>query len=63
MAEIFLVSILVSLVKLIGYAQIHIGVSFWALAAYVILDIYITRHIHISEIWMLRNRIYEDDRN
>jgi len=63
MAEIFLVSILVSLIKLIGYAQIHIGVSFWALIAYVVLDIYITRHIHISEIWMLRNRIYEDDRN
>ena len=57
MAEIFLVSILVSLIKLIGYAQIHIGVSFWALIAYVVLDIYITRHIHISEIWMLRNRM------
>jgi paraquat-inducible protein A len=60
MPEIFLVSILVSLVKLIGYAQIHIGVSFWALIMYVILDLYTTKHIHISEIWMLRNRIYND---
>jgi len=59
MAEIFLVSILVALVKLIGYAQIHMGVSFWALVAYVIFDIYITRSIKISEIWMLRNRIYQ----
>jgi len=59
MAEIFLVSILVALVKLIGYAQIHMGVSFWALIAYVMLDIYITRTIKLSEIWMLRNRIYK----
>jgi len=59
MAEIFLVSILVALVKLIGYAQIHMGVSFWALIAYVILDIYITKSIKISEIWMLRNRVYD----
>jgi len=58
MAEIFLVSILVALVKLIGYAQIHMGVSFWALIAYVIFDIYITRSIKISEIWMLRSRVY-----
>jgi len=60
MADIFLVSILVSLVKLIGYAQIHIGVAFWTLFVYVVLDIYITTHIHISEIWMLRSRVYED---
>jgi len=59
MAEIFLVSILVALVKLIGYAQIHMGVSFWALIIYVLLDIYITRTIKLSEIWMLRNRIYK----
>ena len=60
MAEIFLVSILVALVKLIGYAQIHMGVAFWALVIYVILDIYLTSTIRISEIWMFRDRIYHD---
>jgi paraquat-inducible protein A len=59
MLEIFLVSILVSLVKLIGYAQIHIGISFWTLIVYVILDIYITRTIKLSEIWLLRDRVYK----
>jgi len=31
MSDIFLISVLVALVKLIGYAQIHMGVAFWAL--------------------------------
>jgi len=59
MSEIFLVSILVALVKLIGYAQIHIGVSFWALMGFVMIDIYLSRNIQLSEIWMLRRRLYE----
>lgn len=59
MSDIFLISILVALVKLIGYAQIHMGTAFWALILYVLIDLYITRTIHVSEIWMLRRRIYE----
>jgi len=57
MADIFFISILVALVKLIAFGQIHIGASFWALMAFVAIDIYITKNIHVSEIWMLRNRI------
>jgi len=60
MSDIFLISILVALVKLIGYAQIHMGVAFWALVIFVLIDLYITKYIHLSEIWMLRKRIYED---
>jgi len=58
MTEIFLISIFVALVKLIGYAQIHMGTSFWALVAFVLIDIYLGRNIHIAEIWMLRKRLY-----
>jgi paraquat-inducible protein A len=58
MSDIFLISILVALVKLIGYAQIHMGVAFWALIVYVCIDIYLTKHIHLSEMWMLRKQIY-----
>ncbi len=58
MSDIFLISILVALVKLIGYVQIHIGIAFWALMIFVLLDLYVTRTIHISEIWMLRKRVY-----
>ena len=58
MNDIFLISILVALVKLIGYAQIHMGIAFWALVVFVLLDIYMTRYIHLNEIWMLRKQIF-----
>jgi paraquat-inducible protein A len=60
MSDIFLISILVALVKLIGYAQIHMGTAFWALILFVLLDLYITKRIHVSEIWMLRKHIFEE---
>jgi len=58
MSDIFLISILVALVKLIGYAQIHMGISFWTLILFVLIDLYITKKIHVSEIWMLRKRVF-----
>ena len=56
MTDIFLISILVALVKLIGYAQIHMGIAFWALMIFVMIDLYIVKRIHLSELWMLRKR-------
>ena len=63
MSDIFLISILVALVKLIGYAQIHMGIAFWALMVFVLLDLYITKTIHVSEMWMLRKRVYLEEDN
>ncbi len=64
MADIFFISLLVALVKLIAFGQIHIGISFWALMVFVMIDIYITKSIHLSEIWMLRKRIlFNKDKN
>jgi len=60
MADIFFISILVALVKLISFGQIHIGVSFWTLMIFVMIDIYITKSIHLSEIWMIRDKIWEE---
>ncbi len=60
MSDIFLISILVALVKLIGYAQINMGIAFWALIIFVLLDLYITKMIHVSEVWMLRKHIFEE---
>jgi len=57
MTDIFLISILIALVKLIGYAQIQMGISFWALMIFVLIDLYIVKRIQLSEIWMLRKRI------
>jgi len=47
----------VALVKLIGYAQIQMGIAFWALMVFVLIDLYIVKRIHLSEIWMLRKRM------
>jgi len=57
MADIFFISLLVALVKLVAFGQIHIGISFWALMVFVLIDVYITKSIRLSEIWMLRKRI------
>ncbi len=58
MSDIFLISILVSLVKLMGMLEIHIGISFWTLTLFVIIDIYMTRSIHIGELWKIKEEIY-----
>jgi len=61
MTDIFLISILVALVKLIGYAQIHIGIAFWALMIFVLIDLYLVKRIHLFDIWMLRKKIQFDE--
>ena len=58
MTEIFLVSVFVSLIKLIGYAQIHFGLSLWALVAFVGFDLYLTKSISIDELWYAKKRIF-----
>ncbi len=58
MSDIFLVSILVAMVKLLGMAQIHFGVSFWALIFFVVIDIYMTKTIQLGELWKLRKQVY-----
>ena len=59
MTEIFLISIFVALVKLIGYAQIHFGLSLWALITFVAFDLYLSKSISIDELWRAKKRIYE----
>jgi len=61
MTDIFLVSILVSLVKLIGYAQIHIGIAFWSLLVFVLIDVYVVKRVHLSETWLQRKHILLDE--
>jgi paraquat-inducible protein A len=59
MVEIFLISILVAMVKLIGYAEIHFGISFWALVLFVLTDLYLTKSISLIALWGLKERVYE----
>jgi len=58
MADIFFISLLVALVKLIAFGQIHIGISFWALMLFVMVDIYISKSIHLSELWYIRKQVF-----
>ncbi len=58
MSEIFLVAVLVSVVKLTGYLQIEIGVSFWSLVAFVLFDVYLVKSMRIDQLWELRYRIF-----
>ncbi len=59
MTEIFLISIFVALVKLIGYAQIHFGLSLWALIVFVAFDLYLSKSISIDELWRAKKRIFK----
>jgi len=60
MSDIFLISILVSLVKLMNMLEIYMGISFWTLTIFVLIDLYMTRKIHIGELWTLKEEIYKD---
>jgi len=55
MSSIFLISILVSLVKLMNMLEIYIGISFWALTIFVMIDLYMTKKIDIGELWEIIN--------
>lgn len=58
MADIFFISILVALVKLVAFGQINIGIAFWALMIFILIDVYITKRISLFELWMQRKRIF-----
>jgi paraquat-inducible protein A len=60
MSEIFLISIFVALIKLVGYAQIHFGISLVALSIFVGLNIYLTKTISLDEIWTQKEKIFRN---
>lgn len=60
MVDIFTVSILVALVKLFGYAQIHFGVSFFALVLFLAVDLFALRTIKPIELWIYFERAYSE---
>jgi paraquat-inducible protein A len=38
MMEIYLLGVLVSLVKLVALAEVHLGIAFWAFSALVVIN-------------------------
>ena len=61
MVDIFTISILVALVKLLGYAQIHFGVAFFALILFVIVDLFFLKTIRPVELWIYFDRKFADE--
>ncbi len=62
MVDIFAVSILVALVKLLGYAQIEFGVAFYALILFVTVDLFFLKTIRPTELWIYFERSYSEKR-
>jgi paraquat-inducible protein A len=58
MSDIFLISILVAIVKLFALADIQIGISFWALIAFVLINLSLSKTLRIGEIWLVHKRIF-----
>lgn len=53
MAEIFLIGILVSLIKIISMADIALGLSFWAYVLFTICMILVTINFDRREVWTM----------
>lgn len=51
MADVFIIAALVSLVKLVGMAEVHLGVSFWAYCLFAILLLMTTRSVDTGWLW------------
>jgi paraquat-inducible protein A len=59
MIDIFLVSVLVALVKLVHYATIKFDVAFVALILFIIIDTLTLKSIKPVELWQYYKRVYE----
>jgi len=60
MLDIFLISVLVALVKLIGSFDISFGTSFYSLGIFILLEIYLTNNIKIFNLWQMYDKAYSE---
>nr|VFK79947.1 MAG: paraquat-inducible protein A [Candidatus Kentron sp. SD] len=51
MLEIYLLGVLVSLVKLVGHAEVALGIAFWSFIALVMVDAWTTRVVDRRDLW------------
>ncbi len=51
MADVFIIAALVSLVKLVGMAEVHLGASFWAYCIFAVLLLITTRSVDTGWLW------------
>ncbi|MBN2824824.1 MAG: paraquat-inducible protein A [Campylobacterales bacterium] len=58
MVDIFLISILIAMVKLVELFALHLGIAFYSLIIYVLLDIYLSKSIRMFNLWREYERRY-----
>jgi len=58
MLDIFFVSLLVAMVKIFDYALIEFDIAFISLVLFIIIELYLTRHIYIESLWDLWEERY-----
>ena len=51
MAEIFLIGILVSFIKIVSLADVALGMSFWSYALFTVCMVIVVIHIDRRELW------------
>jgi paraquat-inducible protein A len=51
MAEIFLIGILVSFVKIVSLADVSLGLSFWTYSLFTVCIVVVVAHIDKRELW------------
>lgn len=51
MADVFIIGALVSLIKIVGIAQIELGISFWAFCVFAVLLLMTTQSIDADWMW------------
>ena len=51
MLDIFFISILVASVKIFHYATISPSIAFYSTIIYMVLEIYLTKHTRVEELW------------
>ncbi len=59
MVDIFLISILIAMVKLVDLFALHLGIAFYSLIIYVLLDIYLSKSIKMFNLWREYERRYK----
>ncbi len=59
MLDIFFISILVSAVKIFDYATITLDIAFYSMIVFITLELYLTKHRRIEELWDEYEKIYK----
>ena len=58
MLDIFFISILVATVKIFDYATISLDIAFYSMILFIALEVYLTKHRRIEELWDEYEKIY-----